>query len=428
MSVSRTLLLAAACAAASVVSAAPSMQTLFEAGVGYPPCYRQPALVVIDSSHLVVFAEGRNNTYCSGTNDGFPMTIVARASWDGGATWTATQDLFVGGADFLAGVYEQPAGTNVNGTVHLFIQTGSSITYVKTTDLGATYSKPTTQAINGPTGYTWIPAVGHGITIDGSLCVEPTCGGTAGRLLVPMVCNQKKGAAGIAELKALRAHQQQRQTTRMQAGMGGGDADVVCPGCYSCLMWSDNPSAGQWSIGAIASQQGSRESALVQLHATAAGTAALLQQYAGHPVAAPSKAVIYASERNMGNSTGYRLHSISVDSGASYTIAGADHGLPDSKVTNWTGIVSGCTRFDSPGATRVVFSTPANPTARADYTIFTSTDETASWNSGKLWLSGPAGYSDSAQLNATHVALVLENGDQQFAQRISFATFTANDL
>ena len=82
------------------------------------------------------------------------------------------------------------------------------------------------------------------------------------------------------------------------------------------------------------------------------------------------------------------------------------------------------------GAARVgdsIFvSTPQAPGERADLALFRSNDEAASWGAGKLFLAGPAGYSDMVPLNSTHGALLFENGAVEFAQKISFAVFEAS--
>jgi len=138
--------------------------------------------------------------------------------------------------------------------------------------------------------------------------------------------------------------------------------------------------------------------------------------------------VIYLSERNLGSNPGHRLHSMSIDGGNTLSIFGSDLNLPDSKVTNWTGIVSGISRFDSDGVSRILFTTPKDKTVRADLAIFVSNDECESWNNGKVFWEGPAGYSDVYQLNSTHFAILFENGENEFAQRISFGLLSAGDL
>ena len=70
-------------------------QTLFAAYEGYPPCFRQPLIVSIPGGGggLVAFAEGRNNSYCSGAADGSNSSIHVRYSTDGGVTWAPRAEL-----------------------------------------------------------------------------------------------------------------------------------------------------------------------------------------------------------------------------------------------------------------------------------------------------------------------------------------------
>lgn len=53
------LCVAFALSAANAFSSVP----VFQAYVGYPPCFRQPVLVVLNATSVLAFAEGRNNTY-----------------------------------------------------------------------------------------------------------------------------------------------------------------------------------------------------------------------------------------------------------------------------------------------------------------------------------------------------------------------------
>ena len=83
-------------ASVAIASALPLVDvfTAYSGEVGYPTCYRQPILVVIDAHNLLAFAEGRVNGYCSGAADGTNSSIWLRRSADGGATWAPAQMLF----------------------------------------------------------------------------------------------------------------------------------------------------------------------------------------------------------------------------------------------------------------------------------------------------------------------------------------------
>ncbi len=317
------------------------------------------------------------------------------------------QTLFTGNVDYLGGVVDED-----KRAAHLFVQQGrASVLYSQSRDGGLSWSPLTPMSsatLSIPVGLVAIPSVANGIQLRGDLCAEPTCGGAAGNLLMPFVCLQS----------ALVSHASQRATWPVRDG-------GACAGCFSCVAVSEDRGA-TWNIApaAVSAQQGTREASVVQL---LSGAWPLPPRQAGPTV--------FVSERNMGaTAPGSRLHALSVDGGRSFDsdAYGADPGLPDSRVTNWTGIVAGLTRFDSvDGAIatrRLVVSAPRSRAARADLALFTSIDEGRTWDAGRLWAPGPAGYSCVVQLNETSGAILFENGDAEFAQRISFQTFTAADL
>ena len=68
----------------------------------------------------------------------------------------------------------------------------------------------------------------------------------------------------------------------------------------------------------------------------------------------------------------------------------------------------------------VIVSTPMSATERADLALFRSHDNAATWAQGELLVPGPAGYSDLMPLNDTHGAVLCENGEAEFAGKISF--------
>lgn len=172
----------------------------------------------------------------------------------------------------------------------------ATVLYTVSTDRGVTW--PTPAALNISSSFaSQLPGCAHGISVSGALCKEPSCGGAAGRLLVPFVCHTKAAAAP--------------------------SGDVACPGCYSCVVWSGDHGAS-WAVGAASNQEGTRESGLVQLRG-------------GNP----ASATVYASERNMGASPGHREHAVSTDAGATYSAFGVDLGIPDVDTKNWTGVVAG---------------------------------------------------------------------------------------
>ena len=390
--------------------------TAYSGVPGFPPCFRQPILQVLNASHLLAFAEGRYNGYCSGGADGSNSSVWVRRSADGGATWAPAVMLYDAPPqpDYLSCAHDARSGR-----AFVFIQTAPNMV-VHSDDAGLTWSRAAPLNISLPPGVTASPGVAHGIQVQGALCAEPTCGGAAGRLVVAWVCH-RKAAPGAAAPPPPPA----------TAG------DVSCVGCYSCLATSDNGGA-TWRIAAAAvtSQEGSREASIVQLPASS------------HP-GAPG-AVIYVTQRNMGATPGHRWHSLSLDSGSSLSLFGTDPGLPDVDTKNWT-VRSGRQRAlppPSPSSTPslshsailppnppraqgivagaasiggvVVVSTPMSATERADLALFRSHDNAVTWAPGELLVPGPAGYSDLMALNDTHGAVVCENGEAEFAEKISF--------
>ena len=146
----------------------------------------------------------------------------------------------------------------------------------------------------------------------------------------------------------------------------------------------------------MSDQNGSREAALVQLDSAPFATMG---------------AVVLASERNLGNATGSRLHALSADGGRTFSREGGDS-LPDVVTGNWTGVVCGLARADE----LLVFTAPAAAGARANLSLWTSRDAGASWGAPALSLwAGPAAYSDALRVNDTHVGVVFEGGLQEFA-------------
>jgi sialidase-1 len=346
-------------AALSLLSPVVALVDLFVAYTSAAPdCYRQPILVVIDSMHLLAFAEGRTNGFCSGAADGKNSSIWLRRSDDGGASWTPGVMLYDSPPmpDYLSAVYDAKAHR-----VILLIMTSPNMQMVSD-DGGVTWTKPTAAVVKlPPSVVSATPGVAHGLQIDGALCVEPTCDGQTGRLVVAFVCHAAKTSQILG--------------------------DVSCPGCFSCLATSDD-SGMTWTVapGAVSTQDGSREASVVQLLSSARGGG--------------RGAVIYATERNMGATPGHRWHAISFDGASSLTSFGDDPSIPDGDTKNWTGIVAGATRV---GASVHIF-TPQAPGERADLARFSSTDEAQTWSAGSLVLAGPAGYSDAGSINETHGA------------------------
>jgi sialidase-1 len=363
-------------------------------------CYRQPLLIKTPSA-LLAFAEGRPGIpYCSGTfyptSPDFP--IVLRTSLDNGVTWSNASELVRGNLDFLVAVYD-PIFMRVN----LLVQQGDTGTIqLSSSDDGLSWSNPTSILINAPAGIyaSLIPGVGHGLSIKSQYCMEVTCGGSYGRLILPFVATRD----------------------------GPVSNDTACGSCATALVYSDD-GGSSWTLGAVSEQNGSREAALVQLNSNDYSTLS---------------AVIYAGERNLGNATGTRLHAISKDSGFTFSTFGTDPSLPDVVTGNWTGVVAGLVRVDSmsdataattaTSGVLLAFTAPAAIDQRANLSLWISVDGGKSWPSASLasvW-PGPSAYSDMIMINSTHIGVLFESSSvaapTEFAGGIRFISFPASQL
>lgn len=185
-------------ASAAISSGAPTTTAVFKSyQAGEPECYRQPILLAVPRppGTLVGISEGRNiNNYswCSGTEypDVAAFPIVARQSSDYGATWTTESvTIMEGNLDFLTAAYDPNTGI-----MHLMVQLGDDgVVYSSSKDAGTTWSAAVNVTIAGPFA-SIIPGVGHGLVIDPAHCLDATCGGTAGRILMPWACECPRAA------------------------------------------------------------------------------------------------------------------------------------------------------------------------------------------------------------------------------------------
>lgn len=179
-----------------------------------------------------------------------------------------------------------------------------------------------------------------------------------------------------------------------------------CPSCYACMLKSDAPKNNAervWGFTGVA-QQYTRESQLVQTINNGSG--------ASH---------IYLNERNFSPVPGHRYYARSTSGGDHFSGFGVDSSLIEPVTKAWTGVVCSIQRV-STGPSRILFSGPANRTVRATLTLHLSYDEAYTWPVSRVLYPGLSAYSDIAVIgNGDNVALVFENGDQTFADRISVA-------
>jgi len=384
-----------------------AIQEIFTAGDQYP-CYRQPVLLAFDNT-VLAFVEGRNNTLCWGTKDGYPKYILYRRSTDGGDTFGSTQLLYTGNPDYLGAVRDA-----TTGEVFLFIQGGPGVLLSSSKDGGATFSKPAAWSIDS--GYSGFkPSVAHGIQIDGSMCsgeAVQAAGSGDGRLVMPFVCSGKKSALQLG-----RPSSTPLEGIDLDRGSGSGIAavgehdpepngDIKCAGCFSCLVLSDDHGA-TWRLGAVSSgQEGTREASVAQVCRSSGQSGA---------------AQIYMNERNMGATYGHRAWALSTDGGASISSYGLEKGMVSPVTANWTGIVGGLSRASTSAGAPLLYSGPLDATARANLGVYASSDGAATWAAPHTIWDGPAGYSDAAALNSTHFAVVFEGGKEHFSEGIFLA-------
>jgi sialidase-1 len=115
----------------------------------------------------------------------------------------------------------------------------------------------------------------------------------------------------------------------------------------------------------------------------------------------------------------------SSDGGKTYdeSTFGVDNTLIAPVTAHWTGIVAGVTRILAPDNTgaggALVYTGPGSSTVRANMTLRMSRDEGVTWGAAKSLWSGPAGYSDATRVGNGSVAVIFENGDTGFADRVS---------
>jgi sialidase-1 len=262
----------------------------------------------------------------------------------------------------------------------LVLQEGGANRVLRSVDRGYSWSLNGTlpAALPVPQGISpkGRPAVGHGIQLSPIMCGGGPCA-QAGRLVLPFVCS-------------------------MDPPPPKKPSDTGCPGCLACTLYSDD--AGRsWQVGGPA-QPGTRESMLVQTRSN------------------NSQASLYANERYMASNPGLRRSARSFDGGATYSQFWVSN-ISEPVTAHWTGVVSGIERltlkWDNSTVDRLVYSGVTSRTARVGLGLSVSEDEGRSWRAPRTLWSGPAGYSDMSRLDDGQIAVIFENGETTFADRVS---------
>jgi sialidase-1 len=216
-------------------------------------------------------------------------------------------------------------------------------------------------------------------------------------------------------------------------GSAHGDAGQ-CDACHACMLLSDDHGS-TWYFGGYG-QAGSRESQVAQIESNS------------------SHAALYVTERNFGPKPGHRMYARSMDGGRTLSDFGIDAALPTPVTAHWTGIVASIIALpvsahsnakpNSQGAARagastptqislsqatevLLYTAPADPTARRTLTVRVSHDQGHSWPGSKVIDAGPSGYSDLA-LIPSGVGIIFENGSGTFSDKVSFAAIPSEWL
>jgi sialidase-1 len=389
----------------AATASAPLRQDLFVPTARYP-CFRQPAILATSSGWLLAFAENRNVSACAPNAralDGAAVSAAAargapneigsllvRRSADGGATWGPLETVVSGDVDFYTIVDD--AATRVQW---LFVQARTETLVFNSTDDGATWSEPANffeawPAVVLPPGMSGArPAVGHGIQLSGGANEERAAESNlvgAGRLVLPMVCTNATAVAW--------------------------KGDTSCMACNSCVLFSDDHGV-TWAFGGVA-QQGSRESQLVETAMTPVGP-----RPAAHLRSEARASALYVNARNLGATPGHRMVAHSEDGGETLGGFAIDRSLVTPVTAHWTGVVASVVGVGGGEKKEIVYAGASNAAERKTMSLRRSADGGKSWGVPRVLWPGPAAYSDLARVNATHVAVIFENGDSTFADRVS---------
>ena len=352
-------------------------QELYVQGQGGYAGYRIPAIVRTKSGALLAFCEGRRNSL----SDSGDIDVLVRRSTDGGETWGEPHVVWSDGANTCGN--PAPVVDMRTGTIHLLgswnrgtdsetsIVNGTSgdtrrVFHMASDDDGLTWSAPVEITSTAKrSDWTWY-ATGPGAG------VQLSRGAQAGRLVVP--CDHI-----VAASKAFGVH----------------------------VVYSDDGGA-TWGMGAVATSTASvrpNENLAVELVDPAPGGGSRL----------------YFNARDHQGSV-YRASTFSSDGGSTYEPADfQDAPAFATPVVQGALVRARGTDLGDP-ANRILFSCP-NGTARSRMSIWSSSDEAASWSAPRLVYDGPSAYSCMASLPDGRIALLYERGSSSAYQTITLARF-----
>ena len=340
-------------------------QDLWVSGQGGYHSYRIPALCVSAQGTILAFCEGRKHSRA----DAGEIDLLLRRSTDGGRTWLPTQviatdpGMTVGNpapvVDHSTGVIWLPLCKNPAEGGEDKIRKGlaqRTVWLTHSSDDGLTWAGPVeiTSDVKRP-DWTWY-ATGpcHGVQLR--------TGSHSGRLLIP--CDHR---------------------TRAQT--------VQDEGRFSHTIYSDDHGAS-WHIGGIVEQEGTNESAAVEL----------------------SDGAVYLSCRDQAK-RGCRVAAWSHDGGLTFPERRFEDALIEPACQ---GSLERLTISD--GRHSYLHCNPASPT-RDTLTVKVSDDECQTWSAGKVIEPGRAAYSDLAVTPGGEILCLYEHGADSPYDNLTLARF-----
>ncbi len=327
--------------------------------------YRIPSIVRTTNGTLLAFCEGRKTS----SSDAGDIDIVLRRSTNNGAGWlpmTLVQE--EGGTATITIGNPTAVVDETTGAIHLlFCRNNDRVFHTVSTDDGLTWStrvEITAQVKLADWGW-YATGPGHGIQLKR--------GNQAGRLVVPCDYRTTNGVYG------------------------------------NQIAYSDDHGTS-WQLGAImagANNTNPNENEVVELVAPS-------------PLGGSR---LYCNSRDQnGTASGTRAEAWSADGGSSYA----------APFTNNTGFVCPVVQGsllrlratdEGAGANRILFSCPNSSSSRVNISIWSSTDEAASWGPAKPIYSGPSAYSDLVRDAVGNVGLLCEKGVSGAYETIAYYSF-----
>ena len=327
--------------------------------------YRIPSIVRTTNGTLLAFCEGRKTS----SSDAGDIDIVLRRSTNNGASWlpmTLVQE--EGGTATITIGNPTALVDETTGAIHLlFCRNNDRVFYTVSTDDGVTWStRVEITAQLKLADWSWYATgPGHGIQLKR--------GNQTGRLVIP--CDY-----------------------RTTDGING-----------SHIVYSDDHGA-TWQLGATmagANNINPNENEVVELVAPS-------------PLGGSR---LYCNSRDQnGSASGTRTEAWSSDGGSSY--AG-----PFTNNTRFVcPVVQGSllrlrATDEGAAASRILFSCPNNSSTRANLSVWSSTDEAASWEAPKSVYSGPSAYSDLVRDATGGIGLLCEKGVSSAYETIAYYRF-----